>query len=217
MELSYKQVSEVFGLRYGIQPSGGEGAVAFRARLQHLQRNAFPSGVNTGKGKRAAYGWEQLIELSVALDLIDLGLTPDLVRSLVLGEREHILTAARLFRHMQGAEQLCDELLANHHDFDESMILSINTNSLSNLADSQKSIRLNYLKGHDFVEGQLRSGIAECDDFSYPTHTIVIDLGRRLFFLFDSIAAVLGQQSEKGNHHAVLSSFIEWRDAYEYY
>ena len=74
MNLTFNQVEAVFAQRFGI-PS--EKAVAFRGRLQHLQRLNFPSGVNTGRGKKANYGWVQVIQLMVVLDLIDLGITPD--------------------------------------------------------------------------------------------------------------------------------------------
>jgi len=74
MELTFNQVEAVFTDRFAIP---ADKAVAFRGRLQHLQRLNFPTGVNTGRGKKASYGWMQIIQLMVALDLIDLGITPD--------------------------------------------------------------------------------------------------------------------------------------------
>lgn len=78
--LSFKQVEAVFLERFGISE---DRAGAFRSRLQHLQRLGFPEGVNTGRGKRAAYEWRHVIQLMVGLDLIDLGLTPDAAVHLV--------------------------------------------------------------------------------------------------------------------------------------
>lgn len=88
MELSFKQVEAVFMERFDIDE---DRAVAFRGRLQHLQRAGVPSLVNTGKGTRASYGWRQIVELTVALDLIDLGLRPEIVVSRVRDNTEKLL------------------------------------------------------------------------------------------------------------------------------
>lgn len=88
MELSFKQVESVFARRFGIE---GDHASAFRGRLQHLQRAGVPSQVNTGKGTRAAYGWRQLVELTVALDLIDLGLRPEVAVAQVHANTDKLL------------------------------------------------------------------------------------------------------------------------------
>ena len=51
--------------------------VAFRGRLQHFQRLNFPSGVNTGKGNPAKYGWRELFLLALALEYLEIGSTPE--------------------------------------------------------------------------------------------------------------------------------------------
>ncbi len=90
MELTFNQIEAVFAARFDIP---ADRAAAFRGRLQHLQRLNFPTGVNTGRGKKAAYGWTQLIQLMVALDLIDLGMTPDVAAKSVMRSTASLIRA----------------------------------------------------------------------------------------------------------------------------
>lgn len=90
MDLTFNQVEAVFARRFDIP---AEKAMAFRGRLQHFQRLKFPTGVNTGRGTKATYGWMQIIQLMVALDLIDLGLTPDLASKSVRQSTDRLVTA----------------------------------------------------------------------------------------------------------------------------
>ena len=90
MELTFNQVEAVFAARFDIP---ADRAVAFRGRLQHLQRLNFPTGVNTGRGTKAVYGWTQLIQLMVALDLIDLGMTPYVAAKSVMPSTDRLIAA----------------------------------------------------------------------------------------------------------------------------
>lgn len=92
MDLSFKQLEKVFAERFAI---GEDRAVAFRARLQHLQRQGIPEGVNTGRGTRANYGWKQVIQLMVALDMIDLGLTPEVAIRRVKQNTDQLVATIR--------------------------------------------------------------------------------------------------------------------------
>lgn len=51
--------------------------LALRARLENLRKKGCPHGLATGRGKVAKFNFEQLADLSVALALIDAGLSPD--------------------------------------------------------------------------------------------------------------------------------------------
>lgn len=103
MDLTFNQVEAVFAKRFDIPAT-----VAFRGRLQHLQRLKFPTGVNTGRGTKATYGWVQVIQLMVALDLIDLGLTPDLATKSVRRNSDRLMGA--IHKVVSGFES--DEALA---------------------------------------------------------------------------------------------------------
>ena len=85
--LTHASVMDLIAWRHSIAV---DKRTALRGRLQHFQRKRFPPGANTGRGKPAAYGWDQLILLGVAFDLLELGLTPDLVIELVNSEAENI-------------------------------------------------------------------------------------------------------------------------------
>jgi len=49
----------------------------FRAKLKQLQRMGFPDAINVGRSTNAAYGPVQIFQLAIALELIQLGLTPE--------------------------------------------------------------------------------------------------------------------------------------------
>ena len=50
---------------------------AFVSRLQHLQKRRFPPGVNTGRGRAASYFAEHAFLLGVALQMIEMSITPE--------------------------------------------------------------------------------------------------------------------------------------------
>jgi hypothetical protein len=54
-----------------------EKRIAMLGRLKHLQRLEWPPGANPGKGKRVRYDPEQIFQLALALELIQLGTTPE--------------------------------------------------------------------------------------------------------------------------------------------
>jgi hypothetical protein len=51
--------------------------LALRARLENLRKKGCPHGLATGRGKVAKFDFEQLSGVSIALALIDAGLSPD--------------------------------------------------------------------------------------------------------------------------------------------
>ncbi len=59
--------------------------VAFRSRIKHFQRLRFPDGTNTGKGKPAAFSFSQYMQLLLAFELVQSGLSPT-TAAMVVGE-----------------------------------------------------------------------------------------------------------------------------------
>lgn len=95
LDLSYSQVEAVLTKLHSI-PSAKR--LAFQARLKHLQAvRKFPVGINTGSGKRARYTFPSLMQLVLAVELMQAGLTPQLTVKIVLGSwprlRPSILSA----------------------------------------------------------------------------------------------------------------------------
>jgi hypothetical protein len=91
-ELSSDRVAETLALLHEI---GADKRVAFRARLKHFQRLGFPEGVNVGKGKSAKYGAGHVITLALALELAELGLTPERIVTLIRGDYFPVFAAVK--------------------------------------------------------------------------------------------------------------------------
>jgi hypothetical protein len=80
VELAY---ADVEGVLARLNRIADEKRTAFRARLKHLQRLGFPAGANTGTGKRAVYDADMLFQLVMAVELIQCGLPPKLIVSVL--------------------------------------------------------------------------------------------------------------------------------------
>lgn len=74
LHLRTPQVERVLAIRFGIVE---EGRTALRGRLEHLRRLGTPAGIKRGQGRAATYGWDELLELIVAVELLAVGLTPE--------------------------------------------------------------------------------------------------------------------------------------------
>lgn len=76
VELAYADIERVLARLNRI---ADDKRTAFKARLKHLQRLGFPTGANTGTGKRAVYDADMLFQLVMAVELIQCGLPPKLI------------------------------------------------------------------------------------------------------------------------------------------
>lgn len=74
MHLRTPQVERVLAMRFGVAK---EGRTALRGRLEHLRRLGTPAGIKKGQGRAATYGWDEFLELIVAVELLAVGLTPE--------------------------------------------------------------------------------------------------------------------------------------------
>jgi hypothetical protein len=72
--LSQSQVLRLLRARHQIAE---DKQTALRGRLQHFQRLGFPEGINTGKGRPAHYGAGEVLLISLAFELLEMGLTPE--------------------------------------------------------------------------------------------------------------------------------------------
>ena len=69
---------------------------AFANRLKNYQKAGFPEGINTGRGRAASYGVGHLLQLAVALELNQLGLTPERAVAAILSDLHNVAMAAAL-------------------------------------------------------------------------------------------------------------------------
>lgn len=74
IQLSTREVEKIVAHVFDVPDAD---KLALRARLENLRKKGCPNGLATGRGKVARFAFEQLAELSVALALIDAGLSPD--------------------------------------------------------------------------------------------------------------------------------------------
>lgn len=75
---TFKQVETILADLFGVAL---EKRGTFVARLQQLQKLGLPHGTNVGRGARASYAYWQLAELTLYLDLLDCGYSPNLIKT----------------------------------------------------------------------------------------------------------------------------------------
>lgn len=80
IQLSTREVEKIAAHVFDVPDSD---KFALRARLENLRKKGCPHGLATGRGKVAKFDFEQLIGVSIALALIDAGLSPDYAVSAV--------------------------------------------------------------------------------------------------------------------------------------
>lgn len=85
-------VEEVIARIHAVEPARRP---ALAARLRHLQRLGFPPGINTGKGKRAEYGLDELLLLAAAFELLQLGVTPERVSTVLIEAESIVISEAK--------------------------------------------------------------------------------------------------------------------------
>lgn len=74
MEFSLSEVEQALAKLHRIAPDKRSN---FAGRLKHYQRNGFPPGTNTGRGRAAAYRPEHLFMMGMALELNQFGASPE--------------------------------------------------------------------------------------------------------------------------------------------
>lgn len=69
---------------------------AFRSRLRNLQRLGIPPGIALGRGRAATYGAGEILLMALALELIQLGLTPERASFVIRENLDRVVLAARI-------------------------------------------------------------------------------------------------------------------------
>jgi hypothetical protein len=80
IQLSTREVEKIAAHVFNVPDAD---KLALRARLENLRKKGCPHGLATGRGKVAKFDFEQLADVSIALALIDAGLSPDYAVSAV--------------------------------------------------------------------------------------------------------------------------------------
>lgn len=96
LRLSFGAVEKVLAFSNNIREDRRS---AFANRLKNYQKAGFPAGVNTGRGRVANYSLGHLLQLSLALQLNQLGLNPDRSIAVIQSDMHRVAMA---FSHAAG-------------------------------------------------------------------------------------------------------------------
>lgn len=83
----------VLGQAMLVDPAG---AGAFLGRFQHLQRLRLVEGINPGRGRQAAYRANQVMVIAIAMQLLQLGLSPERAVRIIRDNRDRVRLAIGL-------------------------------------------------------------------------------------------------------------------------
>ncbi|MBB6190561.1 hypothetical protein FHS51_000774 [Sphingobium wenxiniae] len=142
MTLTYSELIKLLAAMNGI---ADESEGAFKARLRHFQRLGFPRGSNTGKGRRAEYDLDMVMQLALAIEFMQAGVSPqrtvDLISKNWLETRIYMLFAAA------PGELKSDDgrVLSNE------LALCVSPESLRDLSTDGES-EIDYYEAFEFVE-----------------------------------------------------------------
>lgn len=89
LKLRTKAVEAAVIARFAIDHSNH---TAVRGRLEHLRRLGTPRGVQTGQGRAAEFGWSELIQVAFAMDLTEIGLSPEHAHRITQDADTNVLT-----------------------------------------------------------------------------------------------------------------------------
>jgi len=93
MRLTFGQVEDLLACLHAVSD---EHRIALRGRIKHFQRNGWPKGTNTGKGKPARYDFPGLLALAVAFEFTQIGMPPDRIVEMLSENWSKVRTAASL-------------------------------------------------------------------------------------------------------------------------
>ncbi len=101
MRLSQPQVIDLLSELHNVSD---DRPTAVRGRVQSFQRLGFPKGTNTGRGIPATYGPLQVTHLLFAFELLQLGLAPERIVSLIKRDERALTRGLRDARHDIGRD-----------------------------------------------------------------------------------------------------------------
>lgn len=201
MEIRAKDAETLFAAAYGI---GSEHRVAFRRRLEHLRTYGCPVGLDTGRGRPALYGWLQLIQQTLALDLLDAGLPPERAARVAAGTPNRAGShAAFLIQMSDWANDASRWADSDEWPLEHTLILFVRLNEISRIGSAATALSddPHPIAGRDFSEWFQNRGATE-------TVGIFIDFGLMISALIKRVS--MWTQLSTGQ---VATSFYDWAEA----
>lgn len=183
MELTFRQMEKVFLQRFGISEPG---EAAFRSRLQHLQRRKIFEDLNTGSGRKASYQWNHVILLMVTLDLIDLGMSPDVAVGRVTSDQDRIVYAAyEVIQGFKSQSKLVKSMQTGRCPISSTRFIFTSAAVLSFGGDSSNDGAYIEVLTYSALQERLRG------DAAIEPAAALIDLGARLML----VAGLVGREA----------------------
>ncbi|HEX8583110.1 MAG TPA: hypothetical protein VF680_01710 [Allosphingosinicella sp.] len=203
MELTFNQVEMVFTQRFEVPQAR---AVAFRGRLQHLQRVEIPEGSRTGRGIKAVYGWKQLVQLMIALELLDLGVQPDVTARAVRKSSDTLLHSIYLtLLEFDTPAAVTKALKRARCPFAQTHIAVASAGALTFDRDGDPQPYVVTFKGPEFLKRLT-------DDPAFEPAGTYIDLGSRVMLLGQLVGRTAGLEPEEVAS-SLTAWFSEWANA----
>jgi hypothetical protein len=200
VELGSRDVEELLGDRLGLDPAR---RIAFRGRFDHLRKLGCPTGVKTGRGRAAVFGWTQIIQLAVALDLINLGMTPDNAAAFIKANHEFLnLLAHRLTQSIGSKRTFASAVAEEKWPFDKTLFLLIDIRALAAFKPdgSTEATAMGFQDGKSMLKWL--KAITPAD-----AANILIDFGTKIAQLLNFVSAWA-----KSDVESVVADFSEWAD-----
>lgn len=205
MQMGSRDVESLLGARLGDTGLDPQRTLAFRGRFDRLRKLGCPAGVNTGKGRAAAYGWTQIIQLAVALDLINLGLTPEHAAEVATGHEQSLGFACLRLTQLIGSPRAIKRVVQNQKcPLPKTVFLLVDAGALSGFKQGETSTwpSLGLQEGKSIVEW-LRSASA------YEAANILIDLGTKVAQLIHLVAVWSSNEVAE-----IVADFTEWSETH---
>lgn len=95
MVLTFK-FGEVDAVLAGLNEVPSAQRTAFQARLKNFHRLGFPKGIGSGRGRAAVYGVGELVQMGLAIELTQLGLTPERAIAVLQSDEYPMLMAVMM-------------------------------------------------------------------------------------------------------------------------
>lgn len=198
-----RDAEKLLGARLGNTGLDPQRTMAFRGRFDRLRKLGCPTDVNTGKGRAATYGWPQLLQLAVALDLINLGMTPELASSVVtLHQREINLACIRLAQLIDRPEHFENVVRVEKWPLEKTIFLSVDARALAIFKQGDTTA----CPSVGLIEG---IGISDWLSSStpYDAANVLIDFGTKLAQLIHLVA--IWSEADVAE---VVKDFSEWAE-----
>lgn len=194
IQLKTRDVENVVARRFAIAEHG---RTALRGRLEHLRRLGTPKGVQRGQGRAAVFGWEEVLQLAVAVELLNVGMTPDHAHSVVQNGRDDLLQGFAHFA-FDMAGGLHDAIEAKRAPSEHATPFLLTADAFSGLREEGAANPVMVVRL-----------IAEDDFRELPGEGLIsrvsLDLGTTAVRLLDAMSKALDQPKS-----FLVKSFQEW-------